>query len=169
MTGHVEAAALALAQVALLSERRLHRLLDARFSGLSPQLARRPGLDAGLVDPAQGGARPDCAYPQPRGPAIAPAGRVLIRPGGLHDHGAPGPGPFARDRPCRFGGSGYEIYAALVAVDQRGDKPGRGVAVLRAAVRLEIPAYAGDRPYGPEIDQLVALIAAGRLPLPAMA
>ena len=40
LTAAVEAAALATAQVALLSERRLHRLLDERFSGLAPQLAR---------------------------------------------------------------------------------------------------------------------------------
>lgn len=35
-------------QVICLSERRLHRLMDERQTGLNPQLVPRPGLDAGL-------------------------------------------------------------------------------------------------------------------------
>ena len=41
--------ALALAHVGSLSVRRLHRLLSSQNTGLNPQLAGRPGLDAGLV------------------------------------------------------------------------------------------------------------------------
>jgi histidine ammonia-lyase len=49
LVNQVEQAALALAHVGSLAERRLHRLLDAADTGLSTQLAARPGLDAGLV------------------------------------------------------------------------------------------------------------------------
>ena len=49
LVNQVEHVALALAHVGCLSERRLHRLLGEDNTGLHPQLAARPGLDAGLV------------------------------------------------------------------------------------------------------------------------
>ena len=45
----LDALAIAFAQVGNLSEKRLHRLLDSRFSGLADQLARDPGRQTGLV------------------------------------------------------------------------------------------------------------------------
>jgi len=45
----LDASAIALTQVGNLSERRLHRLLDRRFSGLTDQLAIAPGRQTGLV------------------------------------------------------------------------------------------------------------------------
>jgi histidine ammonia-lyase len=44
----LDALAVAFAQLANLSEKRLHRLLDARFSGLPEQLAIDPGRQTGL-------------------------------------------------------------------------------------------------------------------------
>jgi histidine ammonia-lyase len=41
--------ALGLTQVGNLVEKRLHRLLDTRFSGLPEQLSRDPGRQSGLV------------------------------------------------------------------------------------------------------------------------
>ncbi len=49
VTLRLEAVAVAAAQVTNLVEKRLHRLLDSRFSGLPEQLARRPGVQAGAV------------------------------------------------------------------------------------------------------------------------
>jgi histidine ammonia-lyase len=43
----LDALAIAFAQLANLAEKRLHRLLDSRFSGLSEQLAREPGRHTG--------------------------------------------------------------------------------------------------------------------------
>jgi histidine ammonia-lyase len=43
----LDAIAIAFAQLANLAEKRLHRLLDARFSGLPEQLAREPGTQTG--------------------------------------------------------------------------------------------------------------------------
>lgn len=45
----LDALAIALAQVGVLAEKRLHRLLDARFSGLPEQLAVDPGRHSGVV------------------------------------------------------------------------------------------------------------------------
>ena len=49
VTLRLEGVALAAVQVTNLVEKHLHRLLDARFSGLPEQLARRPGVQAGAV------------------------------------------------------------------------------------------------------------------------
>jgi histidine ammonia-lyase len=65
--------------------------------------------------------------------------------------------------------SAYELYAALVAIDQRGERPGAGVAAVMASARAEIPAYDGDRPYGIEIERLAALAESGALLLPELA
>jgi histidine ammonia-lyase len=45
----LEFLAIALAQVASLGEKRVHRLLEARFSGLPDQLAERPGTHTGAA------------------------------------------------------------------------------------------------------------------------
>jgi histidine ammonia-lyase len=45
----LDALAIAFAHVGNLAEKRLHRLLDARFSGLDDQLATDPGRQTGLV------------------------------------------------------------------------------------------------------------------------
>ena len=45
----LDSLAIAFAQLANLAEKRLHRLLDARFSGLSEQLAVEPGRHTGAV------------------------------------------------------------------------------------------------------------------------
>ena len=45
----LDALAIGFAQVGNLSEKRLHRLLDSRFSGLADQLASDPGRQTGLV------------------------------------------------------------------------------------------------------------------------
>ena len=45
----LDALAIGFAQVGNLSEKRLHRLLDGRFSGLADQLASDPGRQTGLV------------------------------------------------------------------------------------------------------------------------
>jgi histidine ammonia-lyase len=49
VTLRLAALGVALAQVVNLVEKRLHRLLDTRFSGLPEQLARDPGLQSGLT------------------------------------------------------------------------------------------------------------------------
>ena len=49
LSSGLDALAIAFAQVGNLSEKRLHRLLDSRFSGLADQLASVPGRQSGLV------------------------------------------------------------------------------------------------------------------------
>ena len=124
LTAAVEAAALATAQIALLSERRLHRLLDERFSKLSPQLALRPGLDAGLV----------ILHKAALG-LTAKIRSLGVPPSLQHGESSFGQEDFMTmifpaldrlaeiDRLVRLT-CVYELYAALVAIDQRGEAPG---------------------------------------------
>lgn len=162
LTARIEAMALAIAQAAQLSERRLHRVLDARFSGLSPQLARTPGLDAGLVAVHKA--------------ALGLGARVRslsVPPSLMHGETSFGQEDMmtmtlpALDRLTELDHLTHrmlciELYTALVALDQRqaqgGGAPGPALAAVRRAIRAHIPAYDGDRPFGPEIDRLAGLV-----------
>ncbi len=162
LTQTVEAASLATMQVGLLAERRLHRLLDARLSGLAPQLAKRPGLDAGLIT----------LHKAALG-LTAELRSLAIAPSLMHGESSFGQEDAmtmifpALDRLGRIDRLnrqilGYELYTALVAVDAvtdgRGMRPAPAVAALRDRIRGVIPAYGGDRSYGPEIERLLALL-----------
>jgi histidine ammonia-lyase len=60
-----------------------------------------------------------------------------------------------------------EMIVAAQALDLRGlgDKQlGAGVRALRRAVRERVPILEHDRPLGPDIDSIAALLAAGELP-----
>lgn len=166
LTQRVEATALALAQAATASERRLHRLLDPRFSGLSPQLANRPGLDTGLM----------VLHKAVLG-LLAHIRSLSVPPSLQHGDCSFGQEDMATmlfpaldrlaeiDRITRIVAV-YELYAALVAIDQRAQKPGDRIATVRDFVRERIPPFEIDRPCGPELDCLIALVEAEEFPLP---
>ncbi len=98
LTAMVEAVSLAAAQVSLLSERRLHRLLDSRFSGLPHQLAERAGLDAGLVILQKAVLGLTAKLKSLSVPPSLQHGEVLVWAGGFHDHDIPCARPSGRDR-----------------------------------------------------------------------
>jgi histidine ammonia-lyase len=166
LTAAVEAAALAATQVALLSERRLHRLLDKEFSGLPHQLARRSGLDAGLVILQKAVLGLTAKLKSLAMPPSLQSGESSFGQEDFMTMIFPALERLAEiDRLVRLV-SVYELYAAVVAIDQRGETPGNGVAVVLARVRADIAAYDGDRPYGIEIERLASLVDSGALPLP---
>jgi histidine ammonia-lyase len=167
LTLAIETATLVTQQMLLLSERRLHRLLDARQSGLAPQLALRPGLDAGLVILHKAALGLTARL---RALAVAPS--LLSGDSSFGQEDAMTMALPALDRLDEVVAIGwplfaYELYAALVAIDCRGETPGAGVAATLKVVRQTIPPYAGDRIYGPEIEILAALIR-DQLALPGM-
>lgn len=163
LTQAVEAAALAQMQLGLLAERRLHRLLDQRASGLAPQLAKQPGLDAGLVT----------LHKAVLG-FTAELRALSVPPSLMHGESSFGQEDMmtmlfpALDRLARIDQLNrrilsYEAYTALVAIDARmemaeAERPSIAVAELRGRARSAIPAYDGDRSYGPEIERLMALL-----------
>ncbi|MCC5983435.1 MAG: aromatic amino acid lyase [Rhodobacteraceae bacterium] len=162
LTARTEAMALAIAQVAQLSERRLHRVLDARFTGLSPQLASKPGLDAGLV-----------ALHKAALGLGAQVRSLSVPPSLMHGETSFGQEDMmtmalpALDRLTTLDRLThrmlcYELYTALVALDQRqaqgGGAPGPALATVHRDIRAHIPAYGGDRPFGPEVGRLAGLV-----------
>ncbi|MFQ5783264.1 MAG: aromatic amino acid lyase [Alphaproteobacteria bacterium] len=163
VTNALEGLALALAQVGILCQRRLHRLLDTRFTGLSHQLSPRPGMDAGLVILHKAVLAHEARL------------KLLAAPVSLH-HGEASFGqedfmPMifpVIDRLIEMAAivrlmGAYELYAAMVALDQRGERAGAGVEALRALVREVVPPYEADRSYGPEVEQLDDLLQDARV------
>jgi histidine ammonia-lyase len=163
LTQAVESAALAQMQLGLLAERRLHRLLDQRASGLAPQLAKQPGLDAGLIT----------LHKSVLG-LSAELRSLSVPPSLMHGESSFGQEDVmtmlfpALDRLARIDQLNrrifsYEAYVALVAIDARMDaseaeRPSIAVADLRGRIRATIPPYDGDRSYGPEIERVMALL-----------
>jgi histidine ammonia-lyase len=141
-------------------------LLDQSHSGLTPQLAQRPGFDAGLVvlHKAVVGL---LAHIQSLSvpPSLQPGATSF----GQEDIATmlfPALDRLAEiDRITRLVVV-YELYTALVAIDQRGQKPGDWIESVRDLVRIRIPPYEGDRPYGSEIECLTTLVEAEDFPLP---
>ena len=150
LVNQVEHVALSLAHVGCLSERRLHRLLSAESSGLNPQLAPRPGLDAGLV------------VTQKASIDLAARLRILAQPISLQtSETSDGQEDYmsmaipAIDRLydmaelCRML-LAYELLAGIIAVRLRSEKPGDGVmAVLTYFDELIAPL---DRDRSPARD-----------------
>jgi histidine ammonia-lyase len=163
-TAAIEGVSLAFAQVALLSERRLHRLLDARFSGLSPQLAARPGLDAGLIAMHKA----SLAFAaEIRSRAIPPSLQHADSSFGQED--AMTMALPALDRLDAFHCLARrllacELYVAAVALDARGERAGSEVEQLKALVRSVIPPYQGDRSYGIELEALLQVLESVLMP-----
>ncbi|MCB9079927.1 MAG: histidine ammonia-lyase [Anaerolineaceae bacterium] len=154
LVNQVEQVALALAHVGCLSERRLHRLLNPANTGLAPQLAARPGLDAGLV----------VAHKASLG--LAAQLRLLAQPislatgdssNGQEDYMALALPAVARLYDMADWVTlmlAYELLAGLVALDRRGGRPGDGVEAVRASVRQVIPPLDQDRSPGPDVEEL---------------
>jgi histidine ammonia-lyase len=163
LTQAVESAALAQMQLGLLAERRLHRMLDQRASGLAPQLAKQPGLDAGLI----------ILHKAALG-LSAEMRSLSVPPSLMHGESSFGQEDVmtmlfpALDRLARIDQLNrrilcYELYTALVAIDARleqfpGEQPGAAVGQLCNRLRAKIPPYDGDRSYGVEIEVLLDLL-----------
>ncbi len=161
LSNQIDHVALASAHVTALSERRLHRLLDAEVTGLSPQLAARPGLDAGLVT-AQKAALDLIART-----------RVLAQPVSLHTGESSGGQEDYMSMAIPAIHRLYEMaalarqtlacetLAILAALGQRALPEASPAGALYAAARRCVPLTPGDRSPGPDIEALLALFEVG--------
>ncbi len=156
LVNQVEQVALALAHLGCLSERRLHRLLGAEFSGLDPQLAARPGLDAGLVVAHKAALD------------LSARLRVLAQPVSLltGESSAGQEDYMSQALPAVLrlfdmlelvrALLAYELRAALAAVDLRSQTAGDDIAAVRRYFADSIPPLTCDRAPGPEVETLLA-------------
>ena len=131
----LDAVAVALTQVLNLLEKRLHRLLDARFSGLTVQLAPDPGRQSGLV----------ILHKQVIG--IAARARTLAAPASIH----------AAD-----GSTGQEDFQAhtLLAASQLDEiLAGLELALAHELVALRQARFLAGEPLPPALERAVAQVA----------
>jgi histidine ammonia-lyase len=159
----LDALAIAFAQLANLAEKRLHRLLDARFSGLSEQLAVEPGRHTGAAVLHKGLV------------ALCAENRMLATPASVNaaDTSA-GQEDFqafaflAADKLRRLLdnvelGLAYELLALRQARSLRDDRLPppleRACDLLAAAVQPLVE----DRTLGPEVERVRELVRDGRL------
>ena len=137
--------------------------MDPEQTGLNPQLAPIPGLDAGLVV-----AHKACID-------LSARLRVLAQPVSLFTGETSGgqedymsnlfPAALRLFEMCELGVgiAAYELLAALVALDFRGRKSGHGVELVREIVRRHVPPLERDRPPGPDAESIVRLMDDGEL------
>jgi histidine ammonia-lyase len=159
----LDAVAIAIAQVLNLVEKRLHRLLDSRFSGLPEQLSRDPGAQSGLV----------ILHKQVIGLAAEAAG--LAAPASIRAADAStGQEDFqahtilsARQLEQILGDLELALSYELVALRQAHDLGGRSLPpALRPAILAvgeAVPEIVEDRSLGGDVERVRALIASGSL------
>ena len=156
--------AIAVTELGSISERRTDRLLDPdRSSGLSPFLAVEPGVESGYM------------LAQYTAAAIVAENRVLSHPASVEsiptsglqeDHVSMGWGA-ARKLDTVITNTerviAVELMCAAQGVEQRPHAPAPGTGRVAAAVRTVCPPLTQDRPPGPDIERIAALIRTGGL------
>src|SRR5919108_2631550 len=155
-------AAMALTELASISERRSARVVDAHLSGLPPFLARRPGLESGLM------------IAQYSAAALVNELQTLAHPASVdtiptsanqEDHVSMGATAALKLREVVDRAEAVLAIEALCAaegIDHRAPlRPGRGVAGAHAAIRQRVPRLEGDRPPSPDIVTARALLRSG--------
>jgi histidine ammonia-lyase len=151
----------AIAEVALLSERRLARLLDpATNGGLPPFLiADRPGVRSGLMGLQY------CASSTVADNAVLahPASLGSV-PTNANNQDVVGMGSVAVRHARRLLENArrvvaIELVAAAEAADLVGGEGlGRGTRAVHAAVRIVVPRLDEDRPLGADVERLAAVL-----------
>ncbi len=155
LVNQIEHVTLAMVHTGCLSERRLHRLLDASVTGLNPQLAPRPGLDAGMVVLHKA--------------AIDHAARLrlLATPvsvmtsetsAGQEDYMSMAIPAVQRLLDAVETARiilASELLAACVALDHRTESAGEGAGRLHEWVRSRISKLDTDRSPGPDLETLL--------------
>lgn len=155
-----DVASLGLATLASIAERRLYLMADEARSGLPPFLARDPGLHSGLM------------LVQYTAAALVSENKTLSHPAsvdsiptsaGMEDHVSMAPWAARKCRRILDNARrvvAAEYLAATQALDLRRPlAPGRGTAVLVAAVRERVATLEADRPPAPDLERLAAWIA----------
>ncbi|MBI2395772.1 MAG: histidine ammonia-lyase [Deltaproteobacteria bacterium] len=161
----LDLAAIALAELANVSERRVEQLVNPHLSGgLTPFLAPNSGLHSGFM------------IAQVAAASLVSENKVLCHPAsvdsipssaGKEDHVSMGSVSALKlmrvvDNVRR--GLAIEVLAATAGLDQRlPPKPSSGVEAAHSFVREQIPAITDDRPLSPEIEWVAVQIQQGAL------
>jgi histidine ammonia-lyase len=155
LVNQVEQVALALAHLGCLSERRLHRLMNSEITGLNPQLAARPGLDAGLIVTHKASLD------------LTARLRLLAQPVSLSTAESSGgqedymsmvfPAIDRLYQMCDLVNAilAYELLSGLTAASQRDEIGGDAVCATRSYFNGIIMALDKDRSPGPDVELII--------------
>jgi histidine ammonia-lyase len=156
--------ALAVAEIGSLSERRIAVLVDPKMSGLPPFLVENSGLNSGFM------------IAQVTAAALVSENKTIATPCSVDSiptsanqedhvsmatHAARRLGPMAENA---AGVIGIELLAAAQGIEfHRPARSSPSLEEVHAAVRAEVPFYAADRYFSPDIETAKALVQSGRL------
>jgi histidine ammonia-lyase len=159
----LDALAIAYAQLANLAEKRLHRLLDARFSGLPEQLAVEPGRHTG-VSVLHKAVAALCA--ENRLLAAPASVTALDTSAGQEDFQAFV--PLAAEKLGRLLDNvelvlAYELTALAQASRLRSGALPAPLERVASALREALPLVVEDRPLAPDVERVLALVRSGAL------
>jgi len=161
----LDLAAMAVAELANISERRVEQLVNPALStGLTPFLAVGSGLHSGFM------------IAQVASASLVSENKVLCHPAsvdsipssaGKEDHVSMGSVSARKLEQVVTNAKNalaIEIMTAAAGIDQRGPlRPSRGVAAAHAAVRREVAPMTADRPLYGDIAAVNALMTSGTL------
>jgi histidine ammonia-lyase len=164
-------AAIGIAELANISERRVEQLVNPHLSsGLPPFLAPEPGLNSGFM------------IAQVAAAALVSENKVLCHPAsvdsipssaGREDHvsmGAHAALKLAQIHDQVRNVLAIELLCAAQGLDLRGPlRPAAGLAAVHDTIRARIPAMLKDRPVAPDIRTMRAMIDDGSLAAAAQA
>jgi histidine ammonia-lyase len=155
--------AIAVSELANISDRRVEQLIDPALSGLPAFLAVEPGLNSGFM------------LAQVTSASLINENRVLCHPASTdsiptsanrEDHVSMGMTSarkalevVANTRTCLA----IELLCAAQAIDLVKLRPGRGVEAAHLAVRAKVPFMEQDRVLSRDIEAVTALCASGEL------
>ncbi len=156
-------AAIAVAEVASISERRTDRILDpVRSAGLPPFLATEPGLNSGYM------------IAQYTAAALVAENRVLCHPASVdsiptsglqEDHVSMGWGAARKLEQVVANSTravAVELMCACQGIEARSPlRPAAGTAAVANLVRSVVPPLEGDRVIGADIEDVARLIESG--------
>jgi histidine ammonia-lyase len=156
--------ALAIAEIGSLSERRIAVLVDPKMSGLPPFLVENSGLNSGFMI-----AQVTAAALVSENKTIATPCSVDSLPTSANQedhvsmatHAARRLGPMTENA---AGVIGIELLAAAQGIDfHRPARSSPSLEEVHAAIRADVPFYAADRYFSPDIEAAKALVQSGRL------
>jgi len=154
--------AMAVADLASISERRTERLLNPDLSGLNPFLTPNPGLESGFM------------IAQVTAADLLSEMRVLAHPASIdsvptsanqEDHismGMAATRKLRRSVDCLEYVLGIELLCAAQALEYlRPLRPGKGVEVAYHRIRERVPPLTGDRVLSGDMEELARMVRSG--------
>ena len=158
-----DTAAIALAEIGSISERRIEQMVNPDLSNLPPFLANNPGVNSGFM------------MAQTTAAALVSENKTLVHPAstdsiptGANQEDHVSMGMWAARKLRNIAGNvrrilAIELVAGAQALDFHEPAPGKGVLAAKEALRARIPHLERDRYLARDLQEAEALIQSGEL------